>query len=44
MRRIGALIARVLRAPNDAAIADAARREATELCAAFPAPGIPQRA
>ena len=41
MRRVGELIARVLEAPEDAAVASAARDEARALCEAFPAPGVP---
>ena len=41
LRRVGALIARVLDAPEDAAVAEAARAEVLALCEAFPAPGVP---
>ena len=41
LRRVGELIARVLDAPEDAAIAEAARAEVLALCEAFPAPGVP---
>jgi glycine hydroxymethyltransferase len=36
MDQIAAAIARVLEAPNDAAIADSVRKSVRELCAAFP--------
>ena len=41
LRQVGELIARVLRAPEDAAAAAAARGEVRALCEAFPAPGVP---
>ena len=41
LRRVGELIARVLDAPEDVAIAEAARAEVLALCEAFPAPGVP---
>ena len=41
LRRVGELIARVLDAPEDAAVAEAARAEVLALCEAFPAPGVP---
>ncbi len=44
MQRVGGLIARVLRAPSDAGVAEQVRAEVAELCAGFPAPGIPARA
>jgi glycine hydroxymethyltransferase len=44
MRVIGGIIARVLREPGDTAMLARTRREVAELCEAFPAPGIPERA
>jgi glycine hydroxymethyltransferase len=44
MRRVGAIIASVLQAPADEVSAERLRREVAELCEAFPAPGIPDRA
>ena len=41
LRRVGELIARVLDAPEDAAVAQTARAEVLALCEAFPAPGVP---
>ena len=41
LRRVGELIARVLDAPEDVAIAEAARAEVLALCETFPAPGVP---
>ena len=41
LRQVGELIARVLRAPDDAAAAAVARGEVRALCEAFPAPGVP---
>ena len=43
MRRVGTIIASVLEAPSDAVAGERLRREVAELCAAFPAPGIPVR-
>ena len=41
MRRSGELIARVLDAPDDDAVAAQVRDEVRALCEAFPAPGVP---
>ena len=41
VRRVGELIAEVLRAPEDAAIARRVRDEVEQTCAAHPAPGVP---
>ena len=41
MRRVGELIARVLDAPEDDAVAAEVRAEVLALCEAFPAPGVP---
>ncbi|MSQ41663.1 MAG: serine hydroxymethyltransferase [Dehalococcoidia bacterium] len=41
MRRVGALIAEVMRAPEDAAVSKRVRAQVLELCAAHPAPGVP---
>jgi glycine hydroxymethyltransferase len=41
LRRVGELIARVLDAPEDDAVADAARADVLAMCEAFPAPGVP---
>ena len=41
LHRVGALIARVLDAPDDAEVASAVRAEVLALCEAFPAPGVP---
>jgi glycine hydroxymethyltransferase len=40
MRIIGGLIARVIDAPDDEAVADAVRNEVIELCRSHPVPGI----
>lgn len=44
MRRVGTIIASVLHAPDDQVAEERLRGEVAELCAAFPAPGIPARA
>ena len=41
LRRVGELIARVLDAPEDEAVASEVRAEVLALCEAFPAPGVP---
>ena len=41
MAVVGALIGRVLRAPDDERVLDAVRAEVAELTSAFPVPGIP---
>ena len=41
MRRVGELIVRVLEAPDDDAVARHVRDAVAELCAAYPAPGVP---
>ena len=41
MRRVGELIARILDAPEDDAVAADVRAEVQALCEAFPAPGVP---
>ena len=43
MQRIGELMARVIRAPEDTGAQSEVRREVEELCQRFPAPGIPAR-
>ena len=43
MAKVGQAMARVLQAPADQGVIAAVKREVQELCAAHPAPGIPQR-
>ncbi|MSQ31344.1 MAG: serine hydroxymethyltransferase [Dehalococcoidia bacterium] len=43
MTRVGQAMARVLHAPGDQGVRAQVKREVQELCAAHPAPGIPQR-
>jgi glycine hydroxymethyltransferase len=42
MKKVGAWILQVLRAPDDAAAIDRIRGEIREFCKSFPVPGIPR--
>ncbi|MBX6340907.1 MAG: serine hydroxymethyltransferase, partial [Thermomicrobiaceae bacterium] len=44
MRQTGRLIARVLKAPDDPAVAERVRGEVRDLVARFPLPGVTERA
>jgi glycine hydroxymethyltransferase len=42
MKKVGAWILQVLRAPDDGAVIDRIRGEIREFCKSFPVPGIPR--